>query len=223
MRFIFLVTIFASMLFSAQQRQIIIGSFSIQSNAKSYAKLAREELNRDVKLKQLMDKYGLKVELKKIASYNVVSICPFDSYPTLFQTIAVVKKHYPQAYSIKLPTSTPMVHTKPKVIEEEPLAIKEEAVALDEEAVALDEETLKEEQLVAEVDAVQEAADEPIIVPEIEPMADISTPEPIPTPIPQVQEADNTQELLLLLLLLLVVIAYVVYKVKTKKKVIPED
>ncbi len=221
MRLIFLVSIFASMLFSAQQRQIIIGSFSIQSNAKSYVKLAQEEFNRDVKLKQLMDKYGLKVELKKIASYNVVSICPFDGYPSLFKTMAAVKKHYPQAYSIKLRAFTPKIRTESEVVEDNSSALEEEATALDEEALLLDEEALKEDQLTTEVDAVQEAANEPIVVPEIAPVAKIPT--PIPSPISQVQEADNTQELLLLLLLLLVVIAYVVYKIKTKKKVIPEE
>ncbi len=213
MRFIFLVTIFASMLFSAQQKQIIIGSFSIQSNAENFAKNAQEELNNDVKLKQLMDKYGLKIELKKIASYNAVSICPFDSYPALFQTIAVVKNHYPQAYAINFPAFAPKAE-KTEIIQEE------KAAALEEEVAALDAEVAKEEELLAD-DAVQEAADEPIIVPEVAPVE--KKPTPIPAPIPQVQETDNTQELLLLLLLLIVVVAYVVYKMKTKKKVEPED
>ena len=213
MKFIFLVTMFTTMLFSAQQRQIVIGSFSVESNALNYTKVVQEQLRGDDVLNGLMQKYALKVEHKKVGDYNVVSLCAFENYPSLFETIAVVQKYYPQAYAIKFPAFGAKEQPKPTLLQEPPV--------VEEQPDALEEEALKEEELSKEIDAVQEAADEPIVVPEVTPV--VQKPMPAPTPLPAIQESDNTQELLLLVLLLIVIIAYVVYKIKTKKRAPQEE
>ena len=205
MRYIFLTMMFVSVLFSAQQRQIILGSFSVESNALFYSLEVQKKVDADTDLKRLMDKYSAKVEYKKVGNYSVVAICPFPGYPSLFQTMAEVQKQFPEAYAIKYPAFASMIQAKP-MIEDEPTVI--------EKVEAIQDEVLQEEELAQEVESL-EAEDEPLIVPDFTSV--VKKPTPLPIPIAEV-EADNYDEIMLILLLLLVVIAYIIYKLKTKKK-----
>ena len=133
MRYIFMMMILATMLFSQQQRQIILGSFSIESNALFYSLDAQKHVAQDAKLKKLIDKYSLEVEYNKVGDYNVVTIYPFDDYPSLFATIAVVKKYYPSAYAIKYPALATLFKARSFEEEEEKESIfdKEESQTQD--------------------------------------------------------------------------------------------
>jgi len=207
MRYIFLMMMFVSVLFSAQQRQIILGSFSIKSNATSYFSSVQKTVDTDEELKRLMDKYSLKVEHKKVGDYNVVSICPFTDYPSLFQTMAEVKKQFPEAYAIKYPAFPSMMQEKP-VMQEKPEVVEEE---VQDKVVT---EALQEEELAQDVEALA-IEDEPLAVPDFS--AAVKKPAPIPTPIVEAQ-TDDYDEIMLVILLLLVIIAYIIYKIKTKKR-----
>ena len=136
MKLIFMMVMLATMLFSQQQKQIILGSFSIERNALFYSVEVQKNVDTDAQLKRLIDKYSLKVEYKKVGSYNVVSICAFDDNPSLFETIAVVKKHYPTAYAIRFPAFASAIQA-PYALEDEPMLQEEEPVFQEEVTVPL--------------------------------------------------------------------------------------
>jgi len=224
MKFIFLIMSFASMLFSAQQRQIVLGSFSIESNALFYSLSVQKTIDTDENLKSLLEKYNVKVEYKKIGAYNVVAICPFDDYPSLFQTIAAVKKHYPQAYAIRFPAFSTMIEKKQveeKVIEEEPVIKKPEPMQISDEEPDIAELETEVKALEDEPEAQKSELVEPEFVPAASPV--VKKPTPLPAPVQMMDEADNFNEIMLLLLLLLVIIAYIIYKIKAKKKELPPE
>ena len=209
MRYIVLVMMMAGMLFSAQQKQIILGSFSIESNALFYSIHVQKHVDKDAELKKLIDKYSLKVEYKKVGAYNVVSISPFDDYPSLFVTIAEVKKHYPAAYAINFPAFASQLANK--TMSDEPIAQEpEEEVAEDtteSQEQAVEEETAQQEEMP------QQQQEEEI---KYEPKID----NPIALPIEELESEESLvmSDLILLIALLLVIIGFVLYKINMKKK-----
>ena len=197
MKLILMMVMLATMLFSQQQKQIILGSFSIERNALFYSVEVQKNVDSDAQLKRLIDKYSLKVEYKKVGAYNVVSICAFDDNPSLFETIAVVKKHYPTAYAIRFPAFASAIQT-PYALEEEPMLQEEEPVFQEEVPVPLAVAEVAQEVKVLKVKPVEVKAQTPKV--------DSS------------DESYSFEELLLLIALLLGVIGFVVYKINMKKK-----
>ena len=215
MKYIFMMVMLATVLFSQQQKQIILGSFSIESNALFYSIHVQKHVDSDAHLKKLMDKYSLKLEYKKVGAYNVVSISPFADYPSLFQTIAEIKKSYPQAYAINFPANQSEVvlnqsSTEPAIAEED--VVRPE---IDKEMQETIDEVVKEE--VIEEVAAEEA-------PQMEEPEIKYEPQKIDKPAPTQAGAYETFDLMMLVLLLLALIGFVVYKIQTKKpEELPEE
>lgn len=204
MRYIILVMMMAGMLFSAQQKQIILGSFSIESNALFYSIDVQKHVDKDAGLKKLIDKYSLKVEYKKVGAYNVVSISHFNDYPSLFVTIAEVQKHYPAAYAINFPALASQILNK--TISDEPMPqeeVAQDTTKLQEEAV--EEETAQQEEMPQQEEEIK-----------YEPKMDNTKPLLIAE-----TESESSLvmfDLILLIALLLVIIGFVLYKIKMKKQ-----
>lgn len=193
MKLIFMMVMLATMLFSQQQKQIILGSFSIERNALFYSVEVQKNVDTDAQLKRLIDKYSLKVEYKKVGPYNVVSICAFDDNPSLFETIAVVKKHYPTAYAIRFPALASAIQTP---------SIEEELMVQEEELVPV----------VAKVEVVEE-----VKALEVKPVEPEVKHKPQTPQVDSSDESYSFEELLLIIALLLGVIGFVLYKINMKK------
>ena len=209
MRYIFLLMMLTGMLFSAQQKQIIVGSFSIESNALFYSIDVQKTVDNNPELKKLLEKYGVKVEYRKIGKYNVVSIYPFNDYPSLFVSIAELHKYYPDAYAIRYPAFDSMLKT-PVEKNDEPI-IEDEDEDVQETAQVEKVNDLPQEVKTQELKTIVPKSVEPK-EPEIKYEA--------PSPVIQKDESLDTNDLILLIILLLVVIGFVAYKIKTKNKVI---
>lgn len=194
MRYILMMAMLVSMLFAQQQKQIILGSFSIERNALFYSVEVQKNVDTDAQLKRLIDKYSLKVEYKKVGPYNVVSICAFDDNPSLFETIAVVKKHYPTAYAIRFPALASAIQT-PSIAEEELMVQEEELVPV-----------------VAKVEVVEE-----VKALEVKPVEPEVKHKPQTPQVDSSDESYSFEELLLIIALLLGVIGFVLYKINMKK------
>ena len=161
-------------------------------------------IDEDSELKALMQKHSLKLEYKKVGDYNVVSICPFENYSSLFVTIAAVQKYYPKAYAINFPA---FPNHAVEVQESEPdVEAKEPEVAVEEDVA---------EELVAEIQVVN-AQDSDI---RFEP-ASMQKPMPMPAAIPMAENEQmlSTDDLMLLGALLLAIIGFIIYKIKAKKE-----
>lgn len=210
MKYLFIMVMLATMLFSQQKKQIILGSFSIESNALFYSLYVQKHVDRDAGLKRLMDKYALKIEYKKVGDYNVVSISPFENYPSLFETIAEVKKHYPEAYAINFPANKSQLLQKP-LSTEPTMPEVEEDIAEPEQTTQEAQEIVPEEEIAV--------PDEPEI--KYEPQK-INKPVPLPRQT-EVQNTYETFDLVMLIVLLLVLIGFVVYKIQTKKEELPKE
>lgn len=202
MRFVVLMMMLVGVLFSAQQRQIIIGSFSIESNALFYSIAVQKKINEEDRLKALVEKYSLNIEYKKIGAYNVVTIYPFENYSSLFEAIGSFKHYYPKAYSIRYPAFSSAVEVE-EVVEIEEVEESRERV-VEENIEENIENDVEKELIIEEVSTPlsPEIKYEPKALKKFEPSQNSMT------------------DLILLIALLLVVIGFVIYKLKMKKKVI---
>ena len=209
MRYIFLMLMLTGMLFSAQQRQIILGSFSIESNALFYSIDVQKTVDSEYRLKEVMEKYSLKLEYKKVGDYNVVTIYPFDNYPSLFKTIDIVKHYYPKAYAIKYPAFASSLKTVEPTVKEEEVAVEEE---YEEEVV----DDAKEDLVESEDEEV--LVQEPVVEQEEIKYEPQKPQAPVMMKMPEVEPMITTDDMYLLLGLLLAIIGFVIYKIKAKKK-----
>ena len=212
MKYILTLLMLTGVLFSAQQKQIIIGSFSKESNALFYSLDVQKKIDADEKLQALMQKYGFKLEYNKVGNYHVVRLYPFDNYPSLVVTINKFQEYYPEAYAIRYPAfvtskSIPKV-VKQTVIEKESMNDAEdddtqmETAVLDVEAPEPENIKIPEADLKYEPQKVQKQV-APVV---------------IPTPIVVEEASFAMTDILLVVALLLVLIAFIIYKIKMKKK-----
>ncbi len=101
----FLLTIFLlSTLLFAVQRQVIVGCYSIKSNAKNALILLNKKIQDDVGLQNLMQKEQLRVINTPIGDYTVVSINYFESYLHTYEIMKILKAHYDDIYSLPYPS-----------------------------------------------------------------------------------------------------------------------
>ena len=103
MKFIVLLMIFTSILFS-WQKQIILGSYSVESNGKRALSTIDKQIKNDILLQSFMEEHSLRTMNTVISGYTVVSINAFDSYTALLNTMNVLKRYYGDAFVLKYPT-----------------------------------------------------------------------------------------------------------------------
>ena len=113
------ITVFAT------QKQIIIGSYLDEKNAINELKELSLHVEKDERLKSLVDKNSLISKAKKIEGYYVVALLPLPSYVQLLRTLESIQKYYPDAYVLDAPEIVAVV--KPEEIKVEVIEKKETA------------------------------------------------------------------------------------------------
>ncbi|MFT5662445.1 MAG: hypothetical protein ACI9TV_003096 [Sulfurimonas sp.] len=103
MKFIFMLFMLSSLLFSGQT-QIILGSYSVQANGERALETVNKQIQKDIQLQDFMKDNSLRTINTVISDYTVVSINAFDSYRDLLNTINVFKVYYGDAFVLKYPT-----------------------------------------------------------------------------------------------------------------------
>ena len=103
MKFIFMLFMLTSLLFSGQ-KQIILGSYLVQSNGKRALETLDKQIQNDIQLQDFMKDNSLRTINTVISGYTVVSINAFTSYRELLNTINVFKVYYGDAFVLKYPT-----------------------------------------------------------------------------------------------------------------------
>jgi len=227
MKFMLLVVILTSMLFSAQ-KQIILGCFSHENNAINDTARLEGYMQSDSSLKKLMQKNSLKVELKKVGDYHVVTLSAFDSYPQLCLTLSKLEKYYNDAYVLEYPLESQTIEKKFTIAEQkDPKKIEKVAQEVIKEA------PVKEikEPVVVEVVPTKEIK-EPVVT-EVVPTKEIKEHLFIPQEIiekpievePEPKLSDYYLEIGLGLLALLILIGtgFVIYKNSALEKQTTDD
>ena len=105
MKHIFILSLLFSFLFS-WEKQIILGSYSVESNGERALETLNKEIAKDIQLQGFMQEYSLKTGNRKINNYTAVSISPFDSYTSLLNIMYVLKVYYPDIYAIDYPAKS---------------------------------------------------------------------------------------------------------------------
>ena len=103
MKLIYMVVLFSSMLFG-MQKQIILGSYTLESNGLNAVKHVEKQIANDEKLKSIMEKSSANVMATRVSSYTVVSINAFETYSDLVPAMEVFKTYYKDAFSLNYPT-----------------------------------------------------------------------------------------------------------------------
>lgn len=178
MKFILIVVLFSTMLFSAQ-KQIILGCFLEDGNGAIATDKLNSYIASDSVLSENMRVNLYKVELKKVGDYDVVTIAPFNTSEQLSVTLKLLSKYYDDSYVLNYPLSSRVIKkqfTSPnelilyekKVIpepKEEPVVepIAEIVEVLKEELVVKEKELTQEKEVVeAETDLISEVDEKPI-------------------------------------------------------------
>lgn len=104
MKLIYMVILFSSMLFG-MQKQIILGSYALDSNGQNAVQNAKEKIQNDEKLKTIMEKNSAKVMATKVSNYTVVSVNVFETYSDLLPAMEALKPYYKDAFSLNYPTN----------------------------------------------------------------------------------------------------------------------
>jgi len=180
MKQMFLIILLSTILFSSQY-QIVLGSFSKNSNGVNATKKLNTYMNIDTELKENMRINSLKVELKRVGDYNVVALSPFDTKEQLLVTIKQLSKYYNDPYVLSYPLSSRTIKkeiSEPKeVLVVEP--IEEIVKEIKEEPLVEEIEVIQTEEVVEEVtDLVSEVTKKPIIKAEDDLVENIYTPAP---------------------------------------------
>lgn len=192
MKFIYMMVLLSSMLF-AMQKQIILGSYSVESNAANALNIVKEQIRNDEKLKNVLDVKSVKLENGLISGYSVVSVNAFDSYADLLPVIQIFKTYYDDAFVIKYPTenflvkediNTVEIKAKTEILEED---MTEDEILAQEKLAS--QEIIEEEVIVAAEEVVEKvlvqekAAQDDIEKLEelIEEVKEIKEPEPTPS------------------------------------------
>lgn len=103
MKLIYMVILFSSMLFG-MQKQIILGSYALDSNGQNAVQNAQKKIDNDEKLKTIMEKNSAKVMATKVSNYTVVSVNVFETYSDLLPAMEALKPYYKDAFSLNYPT-----------------------------------------------------------------------------------------------------------------------
>lgn len=170
MKFIVILMMLSSILLS-WQKQIILGSYSVEGNGKKALSTINKQIENDAQLQELMKKYSLSAINTVISGYTVVSVNTFDSFTPLLNTMKVLESYYPDIFVLRYPTtnitlaeSIEEIESKAKVENEiEEVSTEEKRVALktsvEDEAPKseLVEEVVFEEKLIIETkESIQE-------------------------------------------------------------------
>lgn len=103
MKLIVMIIMFSSILFG-WQKQIIVGSYSVENNGKRALRTINKQIESDIQLQAFMKEYSLRAINTEISNYTVVSVNAFESYTALLNTMKVLKVYYEDAYVLKYPT-----------------------------------------------------------------------------------------------------------------------
>lgn len=215
MKLIVIMVMLSSLLFS-WQKQIILGSYSVENNGKRALETINKQIQDDIQLQAFMKDHSLRTINTVISDYTVVSINAFESYTALLNTMNALKVYYGDAFVLKYPTKNiaqmeQLVDIEKKALEEQERLAKEDEVKRLELKKLLEEEALKEE-------VVQEARNEVVIV---EPVVE-ETPI-VPVAVSQDISDEDTQApeyimyLVALALLALLAAGITVYIISNKK------
>lgn len=216
MKFLLAVLLFSSMLF-AMQKQIIVGCYSVQSNAKNALNTLKKQIEKDNFLLELVQKNKLKAVNAEISGYHVVSINYFDSYTQTSKAVKALKKYYPDAYTLRYPIET-------SVVKEVPLEVKSQVVEK-EKLTKLVNEVIEHEVTKEKEELPSPKIDKPLVDEHTEKMIEIDKviTEVVPIKEELVQEEGYSfYYILLALVLLALIIAGIVinkgYKNKNKEE-----
>jgi len=105
MKLLFIVMLMASALLS-WDKQIILGSYSIENNGKVALSTLNKRIEKDKKLQNYIQKFNLKTTNTVIGDYTVVSIYSFDSFVSLLRTLKHLKTYYSDAYVLHFPSKS---------------------------------------------------------------------------------------------------------------------
>ncbi|WP_345992013.1 hypothetical protein [Sulfurimonas sp. HSL-1716] len=133
--FLFLLLTFS---FShAIDKQIILGSYTIEENGMQALTKLNKTILKDPKLKEQVKVNALKSKMKRIGKYYVVFLAPLTTRQQLFRTLDRLKPYYDDVFVLEMsePAPTQMLQVRPlpapmKVVakkEELPIAKKEQA------------------------------------------------------------------------------------------------
>jgi len=98
-----ILAILLSVVATAADKQIIIGSYLEKNNAFNELKILDIYINDDSKLQNLIKINALHVESKKIEKYYVVSVLGLPNYVQLLRTLESLQTYYPDAYVLDAP------------------------------------------------------------------------------------------------------------------------
>lgn len=105
MKLLLVLFILSSTLFS-WQKQIIIGSYAVESNGKRALNTLNTQIENDLQLQAFTKKHSLRTINTEISNYTVVSINAFESYQSLLNTMNVLKVYYGDAFVLPYPTES---------------------------------------------------------------------------------------------------------------------
>ena len=166
MKILYVLALLSSLLFSMDaQKQIILGSYSIEKNGLTAVETTKKQISNDQKLQELMDKYSLRTISTVISGYTVVSINHFNSYSDLLASLKAFKTYYDDAFVLNYPTkgikdiqdladieAKAKEETEAKLLEEEAQEaqrlLEEKRIAEENVRIALEEAALKAAQEV---------------------------------------------------------------------------
>ena len=103
MKFLYIIFFCSSLLFS-MQKQIILGTYTVESNGLAAVKIVKQQISNDKKLRTIMKKNSLQVMHTTVNNYTVVSVNIFTSYLDLLSTMEELKKYYGDAFVLPYPT-----------------------------------------------------------------------------------------------------------------------
>ena len=104
MKLLLTIILLSSVLFSKEpKKQIILGSYSVKTNAVNAASTLNKQIESDKKLQKFMKSNSLNVTNTLISGYTVVSVNEFDTYKSLFICMNLFQKYYDDAYVLSYP------------------------------------------------------------------------------------------------------------------------
>lgn len=236
MKFIVMLLMFSSILFS-MQKQIIVGSYSVTSNGERALVTLNKQVENDTQLQDSMKEHSLRTINTIISDYTVVSINAFDSYKDLLSTMKALQAYYGDAFVLNYPTKNiaealrlediekkaaqeqAMEDTADqekraelkKLLEMDPSSNEEtQEVQVEDEPEALKDE-LEEEPVAKEV-IVEKIPEPEIEEPSVAPVVEEEVLEPVVEEKVTEAEKDNSIYIAILAVLILLVAAVIIFK-----------
>ncbi len=97
-----LILLFLNFLLFANQKQIVLSSYSNTKNANTAKNSVNHYINKDKKLKKIFTKYSLKVKYKKHGKYFRVVVEPFNSSNVLKLVVKKLRIKFKDAYILNI-------------------------------------------------------------------------------------------------------------------------